>query len=99
MISTAVERRFRTNRAPGPIERLSDNGSCHAAKATRNFAVVRCFTLVLSPESNGMSEVLVKTLKRDCVRITPLPSAERCLGSSMGGLPNTIRSTRIPRRG
>jgi putative transposase len=29
-----------------------------------------------SPQSNGISEAFVKTLKRDYVRITPLPDAE-----------------------
>jgi transposase InsO family protein len=35
-----------------------------------------CFTPVESPESNGMAEALVKTFKRDYVRINAIPDAE-----------------------
>jgi putative transposase len=31
---------------------------------------------VRSPESNGVSEAFVKTLKRDYVRVSPVPDAE-----------------------
>lgn len=37
------------------------------------------FTPVRSPESNGMSESFVKTLKRDYARLTILPGAETIL--------------------
>lgn len=84
MMLAAVERRFSTDRTPHPIEHLSDNGSCYTAKDTRDVAValglIPCFTPVRSPESNGMSEAFVKTLKRDYVRITPLPDARTVLG-------------------
>ena len=66
-----------------PVEWLSDNGSPYTAVETRRFAaqlgLVSCFTPVASPESNGMSEAFVKTLKRDYVRITPIPDAEAAL--------------------
>ena len=39
-----------------------------------------CFTPVRSPQSNGMSEAFVKTLKRDYVQVTPLPDAQTVLG-------------------
>lgn len=32
-----------------------------------------------SPQSNGISEAFVKTLKRDYVRVNPLPDAETVL--------------------
>jgi len=84
MMLAAVERRFGADRAPKPVEHLSDNGSCYTAKDTRHFAaalgLVPCFTPVRSPESNGMSEAFVKTLKRDYVRITPLPDARTVIG-------------------
>jgi transposase InsO family protein len=35
---------------------------------------------VQSPQSNGISEAFVKTLKRDYVQITPLPHAQNALG-------------------
>jgi putative transposase len=59
-------------------------GSPYIAKDTQTFArqlgLKPCFTPVRSPQSNGMSEAFVKTLKRDYVQITPLPDAETVLG-------------------
>lgn len=90
MMLAAVEHRFGTDRAPHPVEHLSDNGSCYTAKDTRDFAaalgLVPRFTPVRSPESNGMSEAFVKTLKRDYVRITPLPDARTTIGLVDGGI-------------
>ena len=84
MMLAAVEGRFEAERVPHAIEHLSDNGSCYTAAETRDFArqlgLVPCFTPVRSPESNGMSEAFVKTLKRDYVRVTPLPDAPTGLG-------------------
>lgn len=83
MLLEAVERRFGTHRAPEQVEVLSDNGSAYTAKETRIFAqqlgLKSCFTPVKSPQSNGMSEAFVKTLKRDYVRVKPLPNAETVL--------------------
>ncbi|ETX13200.1 hypothetical protein OCH239_12825 [Roseivivax halodurans JCM 10272] len=96
MMLGAVERRFGTDRAPHPVEHLSDNGSCYTAKDTRDVALALgpapCFTPVRSPESNGMRftgslgpvaltrSPFVKTLKRDYARVTPLPDARTVLG-------------------
>ena len=83
MLLEAVETRFGTFRAPGVIEVLTDTGSAYRAKETRIFArqlgLKPCFTPVASPQSNGMSEAFVKTLKRDYVRVNPLPDAETVL--------------------
>ncbi|WPZ16172.1 IS3 family transposase [Nitratireductor rhodophyticola] len=80
----AVERRFGAYRAPAVIEMLSDNGSPYIAKDTQIFArqlgLKPCFTPVQSPQSNGISEAFVKTLKRDYVQVTPLPTAPTVLG-------------------
>lgn len=80
----AVERRFGTYRAPSVLEILSDNGPPYIAKETRVFArqlgLKPCFTPVQSPQSNGISESFVKTLKRDYVQVTPLPDAQTVLG-------------------
>ena len=88
MMLEAVEARFGKDRAPHPIEHLSDNGSCYTAAETRDFAtalnLVPCFTPIRSPESNGMSEAFVKTLRRDYVRLTPLPDAATVLGLAAG---------------
>ena len=79
MMPEAVERRFGDYRTPHPVEMLSDNGSCYIARETRIFArqlgLRPCYTPVKSPESNGIAEAFVKTLKRDYVHVTPLPDA------------------------
>ena len=63
---------------------LTDNGSPYIAKETQIFAsqpgLKPCFTPVQSPQSNGMSEAFVKTLKRDYVQVTPLPDTQTVLG-------------------
>lgn len=83
MMLEAVETRFGAHRAPHPVEMLSDNGSPYTARDTRIFAsqlgLRSCFTPVKSPESNGISEAFVNTLKRDYVRVTPLPDAQAVL--------------------
>ena len=86
MMLAAVERRFGTDRAPHAAPHLGDNGSCYTAGETRDFArrlgLVPCFTPVRSPERREarMSEAFVKTLKRDCVRVVPLPDAATVRG-------------------
>lgn len=83
MMLEAVEKRFGRYRAPHPVEVLSDNGSPYTARDTRIFAgqlgLKSCFTPVKSPQSNGISEAFVNTLKRDYVRVTPLPDAQAAL--------------------
>ena len=84
----AVERRFGAYRAPSVIEMLSDNGSPYIAKDTQIFArqlgLKPCFTPVQSPQSNGISEAFVKTLKRDYLRISPVPDAKTALDKIAG---------------
>jgi putative transposase len=79
LILACVERRFNALRAPLPVERLADNGSAYAACETLKFAaalaLVPCFTLVSSPESNGVSEAFVKALICDYARIQLRPDA------------------------
>lgn len=83
MMLKAVEKRFGGTRAPHVIEHPSDNSSAYTARETRLFAqapnLVPCFTPVASPQSNGVSEAFVKTLKRDYIRISPIPDAESAL--------------------
>lgn len=79
MMLACVERRFGDLRAPRPVQWLADNGSPYTAKDTVDFAtalnLVACFTPVRSPESNGVCEAFVKTLKRDYARVNPRPDA------------------------
>ena len=88
MMLAAVEARFGGHRAPHQIEMLSDNGSPYIARDTRIFArqlgLKPCFTPVKSPQSNGISEAFVNTLKRDYVNVTPLPNATTVLGLIAG---------------
>lgn len=75
----SVEKRFNTAGAPHRVEWLSDNGSCFTARETVEFAswlgLVCRFTPVRSPESNGMAEAFVKTVKRDYVFAHDRPDA------------------------
>jgi transposase InsO family protein len=79
LMLACVEARFGTCRAPHPVQWLADNGSAYAARETLDFAaalsLLPCFTPVRSPESNGVSEAFVKTLKRDYARVHPRPDA------------------------
>jgi putative transposase len=81
LMVAAVEHRFgRVNRLPITIEWLSDNGSCYIAGDTRSFArdigLEPRTTPIESPQSNGMAEAFVRTIKRDYVRVSPCPNAE-----------------------
>ncbi len=84
----AVETRFAGLRATSAIEMLSDNGSAYTARETRVFArqlgLKPCFTPVRSPQSNGISEAFVHTLKRDYVRVSAIPDALTALTSLAG---------------
>jgi putative transposase len=80
LMVAAVEHRFgRINRLPQTIEWLSDNGSGYIATETRRFArelgLEPRTTPVESPQSNGMAEAFVRTIKRDYVRLSPVPDA------------------------
>ncbi|HAU7892118.1 IS3 family transposase [Escherichia coli] len=73
----AVERRFGNELPASPVEWLTDNGSCYRANETRQFARMLGLepknTAVRSPESNGVAESFVKTIKRDYISVMPKP--------------------------
>ncbi|UND58695.1 IS3 family transposase [Escherichia coli] len=73
----AVERRFGNELPASPVEWLTDNGSCYRVNETRQFARILGLepknTAVRSPESNGIAESFVKTIKRDYISIMPKP--------------------------
>ena len=84
LMVAAVEHRFgRVNRLPRPIEWLTDNGSAYVSTETRRFAreigLEPRTTPVESPQSNGMAEAFVRTIKRDYVRVSPAPDAKSVL--------------------
>jgi len=98
----SVERRFGlVNRLPPAIESLSDNGSPYTARETRALAreigLVPCMTPIESPQSNGIAEAFVKTLKRDYARVSPRPTRPACCASSTAGLSTTIQCIRTRR--
>ncbi|MVX84170.1 IS3 family transposase [Escherichia coli] len=73
----AVERRFGNELPASPVEWLTDNGSCYRANETRQFARMLGLepksTAVRSPESNGIADSFVKTIKRDYISVMPKP--------------------------
>jgi len=84
LMVAAVEHRFgRVNRVPETIEWLSDNGSGYIAHETKRFArdmgLEPRTTPVQSPQSNGMAEAFVRTIKRDYARVSSLPNARAIL--------------------
>lgn len=78
-----VEKRFTETKAPREIQFLTDRGSIYRSEETiqfgRSLGLKSCFTMAYSPESNGMAESLVKTLKRDYVYTNDCYSAESVL--------------------
>jgi putative transposase len=84
LMVAAIEHRFgQVNRLPQTIEWLTDNGSGYIATETRRFAreigLEPRTTPIESPQSNGMAEAFVRTIKRDYVRVSPRPDAETVL--------------------
>lgn len=89
LIVAAVEHRFGlVNRLPQTIEWLSDNGSCYIAGETKVFAraigLEPRTTPIESPQSNGMAEAFVRTIKRDYVRVSPCPDAASVIAALSG---------------
>nr|WP_277588323.1 IS3 family transposase [Pseudomonas chlororaphis] len=79
----SVEKRFGDQLPATPVQWLSDNGSAYTAEQTRLFArqigLQTMTTPVRSPQSNGMAESFVKTIKRDYVAHMPKPDRETAL--------------------
>lgn len=79
----AIEKRFGDKGAERPIQWLTDNGSAYTAHETRQFArelnLEPCTTAVSSPQSNGMAERFVKTMKEDYIAFMPKPNVRTAL--------------------
>ena len=80
LMITSVEKRFGKSRPDRQIEFLSDRGAIYRAYNVQNLArqlnLKSCFTAAYSPESNGMSEAFVNTIKRDYVYVNDCENAE-----------------------
>jgi putative transposase len=80
LMMKAVEYGFGASQtAPNEVEWLSDNGLSYIASNSRSFARtlgLKPITMpVQNPQSNGIAESLVKTFKRDCVRLATRPDS------------------------
>lgn len=83
LMLSAVECCFSSTKAPRQIEFLSDRGSIYRSPSIqvygRQLNLKSCFTAAYSPESNGMSEAFVKTIKRDYVYTNDCENAEKVI--------------------
>lgn len=68
---------------PHALQLLTDNGAAYTSRTTRallaTLGIEDCKTAVCSPQSNGMAENFVKTLKRDYLPFIDLSHAEPAL--------------------
>lgn len=83
LMTDAIYRRFPDGRPEKPTQWLSDNGGQYTALETvlhaEHLGLHPITTPRSSPESNGMSEAFVNTLKRDYVESAMLWTAERVI--------------------
>ncbi|MFB4975132.1 IS3 family transposase [Enterobacter mori] len=79
----SVEKRFGDGLPDTPVQWLTDNGSAYTAHETRRFArelnLEPCTTAVSSPQSNGMAERFVKTMKEDYIAFMAKPDVRTAL--------------------
>ena len=80
LMLASVEKRFNKTKASRQIEWLTDRGSIYRAydvqALARELNLKCCYTASYSPESNGMAEALVGTIKRDYVYVSDCYSAK-----------------------
>jgi putative transposase len=83
LMAAAIAARFGTGRPTAPIQWLSDNGGIYTALDTlctaERLHLVPITTPAYSPQSNGMSEAFVNTLRRDYIAGADLSSADAVL--------------------
>lgn len=84
LMTESMEKRFgNVSQVPHSVQWLSDNGPAYVARETvsfgRQLGLEVCTTAPYSPESNGMAESFIKTLKRDYATCGDLSSAQRVL--------------------
>jgi len=83
LMISSVNKRFACDEAPNLIQWLSDRGSIYRAHETqrtaRSLNLKSCFTAAYSPQSNGMAESFVKTIKRDYVYVNDCETADQTI--------------------
>lgn len=77
----SVEKRFGNRLPDKPVQWLTDNGSAYRAHETRQFARALNLEPCSSPQSNGMAERFVKTMKEDYIAFMPKPDVRTALQS------------------
>lgn len=79
----SVDKRFTGGKTLRDLQWLSDRGSIYRAKDTidlgRMLGLTSCFTAAYSPQSNGMAESFVNTMKRDYVYNSDCVDADEVL--------------------
>lgn len=88
LIRKAVFARFGTEKPAVPVQWLTDNESIYTALETvieaERWNLIPITTPVASPESNGMAEAFVNTLRRDYIDGADVSTAARVLGQIPG---------------
>jgi putative transposase len=83
LMTEAAGARFPAGKTPRPIQFLSDNGAPYTALETviraEELGLVPITTPAASPESNGMSEAFVNTIRRDYADMADRSSAAAVL--------------------
>jgi transposase InsO family protein len=83
MVETMHYRFGQCDALPKTLHWLSDNGPCYTARETVRFGRAIgfdiCTTAPYSPQSNGMAEAFVKTIKRDYIWFGDLSNAQRVM--------------------
>ncbi|EEG2585974.1 DDE-type integrase/transposase/recombinase, partial [Salmonella enterica subsp. enterica serovar Kentucky] len=95
VMSGAIEKRF-GDRPERPIQWLTDNGSAYTTHETRQFArelnLEPCTTAVSSPQSNGMAERFVKTMKEVYITFMLKPNVRTALHNLAVAIENHLYS-------
>lgn len=97
----SVEKRFGDRLPTTAVQWLTDNGSAYTAHETRRFArelnLEPCTIAVSSPQSNGMAERFVKTMKEDYIAFMPKPDVRTALRNLQQRSRITMKTTRTAR--
>ena len=100
LMVTAVEHRFGQDQSPASHHPMAlRHGSCYIAGDTRSFArdigLEPRTTPIESPQSNGMAEAFVRTIKRDYVRVSPRPDAVTVMHQWSAWFAHTTHDTKL----